>query len=215
MRQAGWVAAVALAAGACAPAAQDRVRDYNEDGIHLFKRGDYAHARETFQAALALQPDDPNLLYNLGRCHDHLGQSARAEQIYRACLARAADHVDCRFALTTLLVRDGRRDEAVRMTEEWLARDPRRATPYAIDGWLWHQYGDLPRAQARLQQALERDPNDPLALTELARVYEEMSRPDRALALYEHALAVRPDQPDVRARLTALQKQGAGRPKPD
>lgn len=215
MRRLVVVAMLALFVGACAPANQERVRDYNEIGVEAFNRGEYRPARDCFQAALNLQPGDPNLVYNVAQCNERIGQVAKAEQLYNECLQRRPNHVECRYALAGLLVRQNRRDDAVRLTENWLAREPRLAGPYAVDGWLWRQYGDLPRAQARLQQALAINPADNFALTELAHVYEEMSRPERAVALYEKALDVKSDQPEVRMRLTALQKQGTGRPRPD
>ena len=101
------------------------------------------------------------------------------------------------------------------MVDDWIVRDPKSARAYAEDGWLWHRVGDLPRAQARLQQALELDPHEQLALTELGKVYEEMHRPDRAVALYDRVLADHPDQPEVTRRVNALLMKGAGQPRPD
>jgi Flp pilus assembly protein TadD len=101
------------------------------------------------------------------------------------------------------------------MVEDWLIHQPRLAAAYALDGWLWHQSGDLPRAQARLQQALELDPHDVTALTELALVYEDLHRPERAVVLYERVLALDARQPQVENRLHVLLAKGAGRPQPD
>ena len=129
--------------------------------------------------------------------------------------AAGPDHTEARHALCVLLVRQKRRGEAVRMVEEWLARRPRLGAAYAEDGWLWHQAGDLPRAHSRLQQALQLDPQDVRALTELALVYEELHRPDRALALYERTLDIAPNQPDVVRRVNRLRSQGVDYPKPD
>ena len=67
------------------------------------KRGEYMQARETFKAALALEPEDPSLRFNLGQCYDRLGDQDRAEKAYRECLQRAADHVESRHALCVLL----------------------------------------------------------------------------------------------------------------
>ena len=62
MRWAGVVAGTALLVGACAPTAQERMREYHDDAVLLFQRGSYAEAREMFQAALALQPGKSDLL---------------------------------------------------------------------------------------------------------------------------------------------------------
>jgi Tfp pilus assembly protein PilF len=199
----------------CVETGPERLNEYNRDGLVLYQRGSYDHARESFEAALALRPGDANILYNLGRCHASLNQPDKAEARYNECLRIAPDHPECRHALAELLVAHGRRDEAVRMAETWLAARPDVASAYALDGWLWHQFGDLPRAQGRLQQALEHDSRDTNALNELALVYEDMHRPDRAASLYERSLDYKPGQPEVKARLVGLRAEGAGAPRPD
>jgi tetratricopeptide (TPR) repeat protein len=113
------------------------------------------------------------------------------------------------------MLRSGRRDETVAFVESWLASQPKLASAYALDGWLWHQLGDLPKAQGRLDQALEIDPHEPHGLVEMARLYETMQRPDRAAALYERALAQDPHQALLVSRLNQLRSQGVGTPHPD
>jgi Tfp pilus assembly protein PilF len=208
---AGFLAAVT----GCAQTGTERLQEYNQDATLLFQKGSYDHARESFEAALALKPGDANTLYNLGRCHANLNQADRAEARYNECLRIAPDHAECHRAMAELLIAHNRRDDAVRMTEAWLMARPTLAAPYALDGWLWHQFGDLPRAQGRLQQALEHDSRDTAALNELALVYEDMNRPDRAASLYERSLDYRPGQPEVKARLVSLRAKGAGAPRPD
>jgi Tfp pilus assembly protein PilF len=215
MLRVAWFALPALLAAGCAPTGQERLREYNEDGVRLFQRGAYSDARDSFRAALALQPGDPNLAYNVGQCYDRLGQPAEAQQFYEQCLQAAPNHVECRHALTVLLWNNGRQAEAARRVDDWLQREPKRAAAFAEQAYLYRRAGDLPRAQSRLQQALALDHNDLRALTEMALVYEALNRPDRALVLYERALAVNPRQPDVVQRVSLLKSQGAGRPHPD
>lgn len=215
MRRAGWLSGLIVGLAGCLSAAEERVQVYNTDGIYLFQKGDYADARLNFQAALKLKPDDPAILYNIGQCYDRQDARDQAEQYYNLCLRQEPDNVACRRAFVALMVRDGRTPEATRMVEDWLAREPKKADPYALDGLLWHQAGDLPKAQARLQQALEFDPHNVPALIELGLIYEAMHHLGRARALYERVLEVEPNQPDVIARLNLLQHQGAGQPRPD
>jgi Flp pilus assembly protein TadD len=211
-----WVlAGMAFGLAGCSTAVDERFQDYNADGVQLFRQGNFGDAQESFQAALALKPEDPAVLFNLGECYARLGDGARAEQRYHDCLQRAPNHVPCRHALALLLVQQNRQAEAGKMIEEWMAHEPKLAAAYAEDGWFWRHAGDLPRAQARLQQALEFDPHDSRGLTELAQIYETMQRPERALALYERALEFTPNQPDLTNRINALLAKGAGRPRPD
>jgi tetratricopeptide (TPR) repeat protein len=101
------------------------------------------------------------------------------------------------------------------MVEKWLAGNPRAADHLVADGYLWAEAGDLPRAQARLQQALEVDPRNTHALVELGDVYETLNRPDRALALYEKALNINANMPAVTERVRRLREGGASKPRPD
>jgi tetratricopeptide (TPR) repeat protein len=215
MRRAWPILFLIFLPAGCTSDLQERVRFYNEDGVHLFHQGNYAAARDSFAVAVSLTPEDPALYYNLGQCYDRMGDTAQAERHYNLCLQRSANHAECRHALNELLVREGRREEAVRQVQAWLTSQPKLAAAYAEDGWLCFQAGDLPNAQARLQQALELDQHDERTLIELARVYEAMRRPDRAAALYERILQHNPKQMEVRRRLDQLRTQGAGQPQPD
>lgn len=199
----------------CVTIDQERAQEYNEDGVHLFRKGDYSLACESFKAALALEPENTDMMYNLAECYDRQGKTAKAEHFYRECLQRVPNHPECRHGLTSLLVRSNRRPEAVLLTSDWMAREPKLAAPYAEDGWLWFQAGDLPRAQARLQQAIAIDPQDKRALTELAQVYEAMNRQDRALVLYERILERNPKEGAISDRVNYLITNGVRRPQPD
>jgi Tfp pilus assembly protein PilF len=216
MRWWGWCVLLMLlnVAGCLAPS-QEKVRAFSVDGVHLYKTGAYSDAKESFEAALALKPGDEHLMYNVGQCCDRLGQNARAERIYSDCLQRAPNHAECRHALGALLVREGRWQEATSLVRDWVTRDPKSATAAAEDAWLWRQYGDLPKARTRVEEALALDPHDNRALLEKAQIYETMQRPDRAVYLYEQALQYKPDQPDVLKRVSLLRSQGAERPRPD
>jgi tetratricopeptide (TPR) repeat protein len=215
MRLVWLTAALVLCSGGCTSVQDERFRLYSEDGLSLYQHGNFRDARDSFQAALSLKPDDPVLIYNLGECYDQLGDSAQAEKLYRDCLQRAPNQVACRHALALLLQRTQRLPEAGQMIEDWLARQPGLAAAYAEHGWYLHQVGDLPRAQGRLHQALALDPHDVRALTEMALIYEAMQRPDRAVVLYERALERDPTQTELSKRINYLLASGAGRPRPE
>ena len=215
MRRVLCILGLSLLLAGCATPEEDRARTTTENGLRLYQQANYAAAQQDFQAALQFRPGDADLVYNIGQCYEHQNDLARAEQTYGECLRQAPNHVAAHQALAGLLMRQGRRPEATRIVEDWLIHQPRLAAAYALDGWLWHQTGDLPRAQARLQQALEIDPHDVRALTELALVYEDLHRPERALVLYERVLALDNHQPQVENRLHVLLAKGTGRPQPE
>lgn len=199
----------------CVAVQEERVKDFNDDGLQLFARGDYKNARESFEMALTLSPQDPALLYNAGQCLDRLGDWRRAEQYYITCLQINANNGDARHGLASLLYRTGRAPEAQRMIDEWMKAEPDRADALVLDGWRLRQEKALPSAQTRLQQALALEPNNNRALIELGIVYERLNMPDRALVLYERALARNAQQPDIAQRVEQLRGRGVQRPLPD
>lgn len=215
MRRTAVWATVAALLGACAPLAQERAGELTRDGLQMYQQGAFREARDSFRAALADRPDDAQLLFHHAQCSDRMGQAELAEKGYRDCLQRDGGHAAARHALAELLVRRGRRGEAVQMAEDWLRAQPARAGPYALDGWLRAEAGDLVSARSRYQQALSRDPVDVHALVGLGRVYEKLNRPERALVLYERSLEANADQPEVRGRAAALRRQGTAAPRPD
>jgi tetratricopeptide (TPR) repeat protein len=216
MGRVGSVAVLALLVSACAPTTAERVHEYNDLGVQQFQKGEFDRAREDFQTALTLLPDNSALLYNIGQCFDHLGQSDQAEQYYRLCLRQQPNEADCRHALNVLLLQRGRMLEAQQMTQDWLARESKLSAAYAEDGWLYQQQDDPDRAIKRYQQALFHDPRNTLALVGMGQVYEEkLKRPSFALKLYQTALEYDPHQPDLVKRVNRLRKEGIGLPHPE
>lgn len=86
------VVAGVLAVAVYAPArAQTRPAEYEaayREGTARFERGDYAGARERFEAAYAIHPE-PLLLVNIGSTYRREGDLSRALEFYRKFLAVA------------------------------------------------------------------------------------------------------------------------------
>lgn len=204
-----------LAAGCVTTATSERAQVYNDDGVYLFAQGQYRQALDDFELALTLQPQDANLLFNAGQCHDRLGRWQTAEKYYLECLQQSAKHVEARRAYVALLARTGRSDQANQLIDQWLKQQPDLADAYVLDAWRLRRQNALPQAHGRLQQALALDPHHPAALTELGIVYEQTGMPDRAYVLYERILARDARNDEVAQRLEQLRARGVRRPLPE
>jgi tetratricopeptide (TPR) repeat protein len=212
------VAPLLLTALGCVTPAMEMERArarHTADGQRAFRQGGYPEAREHFNAALKLRPDDPDLLYNLGRCAEAERKQAEAEELFKRVIDRDPGHAPARRSRTKLLLATGRRADAEREAKDWLTARPGDAGPYVEEGWLLLQAGDVDRARGRFQQALDRDPRDARAMVELGRIYERLDHPDRAAELYRRSLAINRDQPEIRERLSALEKAGFKAARPD
>ena len=206
---------VLLLLAGCAQTGQERLAELTTDGVHLYRQGAYRDARETFRAALALRPNDPDLLFDLARCDEKMGNQGEADKGYQECIRNAPNHAEARHAVVARLVATGRRDEASRQVSEWMRASPKLAGPYIEDGWLYAQERDLDPAWSRYQQAYTVDPRNPRLLAEMAAIHELRDRADRAFVLYERSLESDPDQPAIKAKIKELQAKGVSRPHPD
>ena len=209
-----WTIVLLMLAG-CAQTGQERLHELTTDGVHLYRQGAYDHALETFRAALAIRPNDPDLLFNLARCHEKMGNQLAADKVYRECLEKALDHPEARHAIVARLVATGQRDEASRQVSAWMRASPKLAAPYLEDGWLYAQERDFRNAWGRYGQAYTLDPRNPRLLVEMARIHELRDRPGHALVSYERSLESDPDQPSVKAKIAELRKAGTKSPIPD
>jgi tetratricopeptide (TPR) repeat protein len=209
--------AAALSAGGCTNfVAQSR----NSEGVRLFQNGQYQEALQEFQEAAYVDPNNADGYYNLAATYHKLGRVrnqpedlARAENCYRQCLDRDPNHHDCHRGLTVLLAEQGRTDEAFRLAQNWVDQQPSLADPKIELARLYEEFGDRAAAKERLIEAVAVDPSNPRQWAALGRLREDMGEYTQAATDYQHSLRLDQSQPEVAARLCALQN-GAGRPAP-
>ena len=70
--------------GAAAKLSSERpdAAELNERGLSLYSAQDYRHALESFIGAYSLE-NDPNLLFNMGRCYEQLHELDAALEKYQ------------------------------------------------------------------------------------------------------------------------------------
>ncbi|HEX2657016.1 MAG TPA: hypothetical protein VHU40_02035 [Polyangia bacterium] len=74
----------------------------SDEGLSLYKVRDYRHAIEKFLQAFALEPD-PNLLYNMARCYEGIGDRDNAIEKYEDFLAKPDADPQGRYRATDAL----------------------------------------------------------------------------------------------------------------
>ena len=99
------------------------------DALHLLgaishKDGNYDRAVKLIGRAIALSPDNPFFLNNLGEALRELNRPREAEQQYRRALALKADFAGAQNNLGNALKAQGRYDEAAASYQEAMRLDP-------------------------------------------------------------------------------------------
>jgi Flp pilus assembly protein TadD len=81
-------------------------------GVAFDQLGRYTEARQAYQEALTIQPNDPGILTNLGMSHLISGEPAEAEEVLRQAAALPGAPPQARLNLAVAVALQGRFDEA-------------------------------------------------------------------------------------------------------
>jgi tetratricopeptide (TPR) repeat protein len=133
--------AVGLLLAADPEGARDRAREAFTEGQALYRAGDFASALAAFQRAEEASPS-PAAVYNIGRCHERLGQLPEAVAAYERYLSEApaaADHdaVAGRVAeLRRQIPAQGRLRVSVEPAGATVAIDQEAPRPAPVDSFL-------------------------------------------------------------------------------
>lgn len=187
----------------------------NAEGVRLFQQARYQEALKHFQEATYADPNNPDGYYNLAATYHRIGKlDARkadldqAENYYNMCLdeheRRGSNPRDAYRGLATLLLEQGRTDEARRLLHGWVDRDPASADARIELARLNEELGDRLAAKELLLAALQIEPDNARALAALGKLREDTGETAEALAAYQRSLAKNRFQPEVAARVAAL-----------
>ncbi len=187
---------------------------YNNRGVRQFQQGDYQSALNTFQNAIASNPNDSDAYYNLaatlhdwGRRGNDANMLDQAESLYHRCLDLQGNHVDCHRALAVLLVDTDRRESAFTLLERWAQRSPSLSAPLVELARLNEEYGRDDTARQYLAQALDIDATSARAWAAMGRLREREGRIAQALTDYQHAYNINRNHPGIPQRIASLQQR--------
>lgn len=152
-----------------------------------------AAAPTSLDATMTEEPDGGLMrayeLLRLGRAADALAWLSQHEPNAAEAEARV-EHVALQcWALSEL----DRHDEALRLVDAALEELPDAARLHAARGVVLCSAGDLPAARRSLQAALQHDPRDTVALSNLAVVVAELGDPGQALQILDKLAALGAD----------------------
>jgi tetratricopeptide (TPR) repeat protein len=184
----------------------------NSEGVRLFQQARYQEAAKQFQEATYADPNNADAYYNLAATYHRIGRLEhrqadidQAETYYNLCLDRNADHTDCYRGLAVLLAEQGRKEETFRLIEGWVQRQPGSADAKIELARLHEEFGNRQAAKDHLIDALAAQPDNARALTALGKIRDDAGETAQALANYQRSLVHDNRQPEVAARVTALQ----------
>ncbi len=189
----------------------------NCEGVRLYQQSQYQDALREFQEATYADSNNADGYYNIAATYHRMGRLEhrqadldQAESYYNLCLDRDANHTECYRGLAVLLAEQGRRDEAFRLMEGWVQRQPTSADAKIELARLNDEFGNRQAAKEHLIEALAIQPDNPRALTALGKIREDAGDTAQALANYQRSLWYDNRQTLVASRVAALQTGSPG-----
>ena len=173
---------------------KDKIALYNllKLAASLSIEGKLDESAAAVKAALAEDPDIVEAHMVLGNVYKKMKRPEDAIAAYRDALARDEEHQNALFSLALAYKDEGRFEEARIGFERARALDPRNGKVLWQLADLWMRQGDTARAEAVINDALERQVDEPRFLLKLGEICIEAKRFDEAEQALRRALEKKP-----------------------
>lgn len=157
---------------------EEKVADANANiGIDYMRKGQYAPALESLRKALRFNDDHVDANWALGITYDRLNEPDEAQRFYSRAV-QLQPRADILNSYGVFLCKQGQADKAVKNFERAAASAGYAATEDALAnaGYCLVQANRLQDAEAYFRRALKRNPNQPTALLQMARLNYNQAR---------------------------------------
>lgn len=206
------LALLVAASSGCRMVSQGR----NVDGVRYFQQGQYPVAISRFDAALTIDPRNPDTYYNKAAVYHRMGLANRdqnlltqAESLYNQSLDLNPNHVDAHRGLAVLLAETGRTDKAFALLRNWTIQSPQNADARVELARLYEESSDPRSAETALNEALALDMRNWRAHAALGRLREQAGDYAQALQNYQLAYSINRFQPELQQHIASLQSRVA------
>lgn len=162
-------------------------------GIALQKQGSQENAARYFLWSLALVPERPQVLNDLGLALIEQGMEADAAPYLRAAVELTPEMLPAWFNLGLSLDKAGDAEGAIAAFRRVIELKPDMDEAHFHLGKLLHATGRLEEGEASLRRALEIEPDKAATWNNLGNVLSDQGRLAETLAAYRRSLAVKPE----------------------
>ena len=157
----------------------------------------YAEAVTSYQNALKLQANNPDLWFNCAIALTNLNRLDEAAGAYQQALKIKPSFFEAHGNLGTILQRQGKLDDATKSYQAGLKINPQDARGYFNLGTVLRDKGELQAAVAAYQKAIQLFPNYTDAHNNLGETLRDQGNMPAAVKSYQAALKLNSNHPNA------------------
>jgi tetratricopeptide (TPR) repeat protein len=162
--------------------------DNLDQAFKLLQSGQIDQARIYLEELLRQDPENPDLLYNLGLCYVDMGQLDRGTEMLQRCLMHAPEHSHACVALGIAYQKMGDLLQAKEYALRALEADSKNPVALKNLGAIFGQEGDSLRALYYLRRSFEIDTQDPQTVYGMAFACLELGDIEQAQKYFQKVL---------------------------
>lgn len=166
--------------------------------------GDFVNAAYYAAEAVDIEPENKWYHIKLVEIYIRGDQASRAIEILQRAEARFPADVDLLVMQASLLTEEGRFAESNRTYNRVLKLSGPDAQVYFQKFRNYSLLNEADSALVQMERMYEMDRSNPGILQTLGGLYLDTDRPEDAINLYERALSINPDQPQLRIGLADM-----------
>ena len=126
-------------------------------------------------------PEDANVLYNLGMCYTELNQTQKAIDVLNKCIELAPNHPNAYVALSFAYVKENNLPKAKEFLLKAIEIDPNNSYALKNLGGIWGKLGDNIKALYFLKKSYNSNRNDPYTVYGLGVTCQELGDLENAV----------------------------------
>ncbi len=179
-------------------------KSYFRMGFVYHDMKDYERAAASYRLALEKDPDDPDILYNLGNVYIETGRPQEALEFYRKAVTFKSRYIRAYLNMGIALNQLNRQKEAEAAFLKAVELDPRSTDAFFNLGYIYEASGQMQKALEAYQNTVNIDSRHAEAYYNMGNVYVALGRLQQAIESYKKAIAAKPDHEDAQANLTVV-----------
>jgi tetratricopeptide (TPR) repeat protein len=175
-----------------------------ELAIPFDKENGYARAKESYEKAVQLYPNNPYLYVILARLEASAGTAEGVRTQLTEALKKKQNFADALYLMSQLEASEQKIDEAITYAVEAVKNAPNDPLVYIQAGLLFYGKKDYENAIMALGTALDKDPNNANIAYFLALALRDGGKPELAKQIADELAKQNPDNEDIKALVKSL-----------